>query len=156
MIGDWRDLWRQLHELARRLEEIRAGRDGGSDSASADMRAFFVCSESLRDWVKLEVAGKAGRVDGEMKNHDALKLAHDIAIKAKHGAQTSAPWTQAKDAAVISQAVTIRVDAGASHEWVATYTPPGATQPVQIDVVTLSHDVLASWRAVLVAVGLAP
>ncbi|WP_166793648.1 hypothetical protein [Frankia sp. B2] len=122
------------------------------------MRAFFVCSESLRDWAKQEIGdtGSPSCVDDEMKKHDALKLAHDIAIKAKHGTQKRAPWTQAKDAAIISQSATIRVGADSSHEWVAIYTPPGAMEPVEIDAVTLSRDVLAAWRAVLVAVGLAP
>lgn len=159
MIGDWRDVWQELHELARRLEEIRDGRDGGSVGASADMRAFFTCCESLRDWVKQEIGdtGKHSRVDGEMKKYNALKLAHDIAIKTKHRVQTrTEPWTEATDAAVISQSVTIRVGASASHEWVASYTPPGAARPMETDAVALSREVLAAWGAVLVAVGLAP
>jgi hypothetical protein len=156
VIGDWQDHWRQLHELAQRIAEIRDGRPGGSDGASADMRSFFERSESLRDWVKREIGdtGKTSRVDAAMKMHLALQLAHDIAIKNKHKVQNSQPWSGATDTDVVSQSVTIRVGANASHEWAVSYTPPGSPQPVQIDLVALSRDVLTAWQAVLAVIGL--
>ncbi len=159
MIGDWRDDWDMLQALQGRLEEIYRSRAGGSVEAQADLLAFFERSEALRDRARLELAGtpKQARIDAVMRQTLALQLAHDVAIKSKHGKQDEPPWAGDVGGDVVSQSVSVFIGTGQSaHYWRITYTPHGAGPlgKVSIDALVLSQEVLASWRTLLVDVRL--
>ena len=76
-----------------------------------------------------------------------LQLAHDIAIKSKHGTQSEPPWAGDVGGDVVSQSVSVFVGTGQSaHYWRITYTPAGAGQlgEVSIDALVLSQEVVAA------------
>jgi hypothetical protein len=159
VIGSWRDDWEMLQVLQGRMEVIYDSRAGGSVEARADLLAFFERSEALRDRAKLELDGtpQRARIDAVMRQTLPLQLAHDVAIKSKHGTQSEPPWAGDVGGDVVSQSVSVFVGTGQSaHYWRITYTPAGAGQlgEVSIDALVLSKEVVAAWRSLLVDVGL--
>lgn len=170
MIGSWRDEWDAVRTLQHRLETIYTGRGDGSTDARADLIAFFERTEGLRDWVTLELdePKRTGRIDQAMRDSLPLSLAHDVAIKTKHGRQDEEPWAGRVGGTIVSQSATVRPatigsasEAMGAHSWRIRYTPrptDGDADPpeVDIDALRLSRDVVEAWRLVLVDVGLLP
>ena len=146
-----------LQALQGRLEEIYARRAGGSTEARADLHAFFERSEALRNRAKLALAGTPARarVDDTMRSTLSLQLAHDVAIKSKHGEQSEIPWAGDVGGDLVSQSVNVFVGTGkAAHSWTITYTPRGAGQcEVSVDALELSRQIVAAWRFLLADVG---
>ncbi|WP_157472625.1 hypothetical protein [Frankia sp. EAN1pec] len=172
MISTWRNQWEHLQTFQRRIEDIYAGRPGDSTEAYADMQSFFERSEALRDWVKRAMSSDPTvDVDAELKKWLPLRVAHDLAVKSKHAGQDRTPWTADLQATVLSQAVTIQVQAvplrasvppndpavsipviapgTAAHQWTVTYTAVAGQPSATRDVLDLSRDVVAAWRQVL-------
>ena len=143
--ADWRRIYRS--------------RAGGSVEARADLLAFFERSEALRDRAKLELDGtpRRARIDAVMRKTLPLQLAHDVAIKSKHGKQDEPPWAGEFGGDIVSQSANWFAATGkTAHSWRVTYTPPDAGQLGErsIDALVLSRDVLVAWRSLLVDVGL--
>jgi hypothetical protein len=159
VIGDWRDEWDGLQVLQGRLEEIYEGRAGGSVEARTDLLNFFERSEALRDHAKLALDGTSVRskIDTVMRAQRPLAIAHDLAIKIKHGKQDEPPWAGNVGGDLVSQSVTVYVGTGTSaHYWEIAFTPTGAgtNGDVTVDALALSREVVVAWRSLLVDVAL--
>ena len=134
-------------------------RAGGSVDARADLLAFFERSEALPRPGEART-GRNSAAGQDRRGHakdPPLQLAHDVAIKSKHGKQDEPPWAGEFGGDIVSQSANWFAATGkTAHSWRVTYTPPDAGQLGErsIDALVLSRDVLVAWRSLLVDVGL--
>ena len=163
--------------LQERIEQHATGRMGSRTDADSDFASFVVESENLRDAVKVAKPDLEKAVLIAVRQWTSLQLAHDLAIKDKHGHQKSRPWSTAQDVTyVVKISKRIRYSASLfqrraasttllgtppvpapgperwAHQWEIRYTPLSTT--LTVDGVQFSRNVIADWRRVLGAFGL--
>ena len=180
MADTWRDRWDSLTSLQERIEQHATGRTGTPVDANADFEHFLVASENMRDGVKRECERRSlasNLVDVQMKSLISLQLAHDLAIKVKHGRQDEPPWSGACDAThnvklskglrephspLATQGRSTTVPGTRrplaepkrwAHQWEIRYTPACSPRLI-VDGVEFSRDVIADWKTILAGLAL--
>jgi len=142
--------WKRVEIGLGRVEQVYAGRSGGSDEALYDLYSFFLNCYQLRDWLRADP--KSGmsddEVDAVIRNCVPLRVCADLANRTKHVEPLRSPWID-RNAAFLSQNVTVYVGTGTSaHYW--EISAGGATYDAQ----DVARDCVSEWRRVLTQRGL--
>jgi len=148
---EWQEQWDRVLLGLRRVEQIYAGREGGSAEAVYDLYSFFLHAYHLRDWLAADPATglSSTAIDAAIQASTVLGICGDFANRVKHVVLTRKPWRDAQTGVTRQNVVVRPATVGsqnvgsASHSWTIT------SEEQEYDALELAKNVVRAWEELL-------